>query len=168
MIKTLIIYSSKYGSTKEAAKIMSHMLSPSICCAVDEFKPEYMEYDFFIIGSPIYQEKIDSSLIKFIDNNRKWLQKKPISLFCTCIDKNGGLDRLTELQKFIGTKTLSMKALGGSLIINKLNNNDLQLIKDFLNTVKLPLEDMDFYSDEEIIKYSLKLKNIKDDLDNSE
>ena len=103
---------------------------------------------------------MEPSLIEFVDKNRDWLKEKPVSLFCTCLDKNGGLDQLILLEEFMKIKALSMKALGGRLIIDKLDEEDHGLIKEFLKLVKLPLEDMDFYNKEEVVNYSMKLKNL--------
>ena len=158
MIRTLVVYSSKYGSTRDAANIISLINGPAMYCSVDEFKPEYKEFENIVIGSPLIQEKLESSIIEFAKNNRNWLKEKPVSLFCTCLDKNGGLDQLRSLEKLIGIKAVSMKALGGRLIIDKLDETDLELIKKFLALVNLPFEDMDFYKEEEIIEYSMKLK----------
>ena len=163
-IRTLVIYSSKYGSTRDAAEIISLVTGPAKYCTVDEFKPEYKEFEFIVLGSPIYQEKVEQSLLEFVDKNRDWLKKKPLSIFCTCLDKNGGLDQVRSLENFIDTKALSLKAIGGRLIINKLDHEDLDLIKKFLKHVNLPFEDMDFYNLEEIINYSMKLKSLKDNL----
>jgi menaquinone-dependent protoporphyrinogen IX oxidase len=158
MIRTLVVYSSKYGSTKDAAKIISLITGPAVYCSVDEFKPEYKEFENIVIGSPVIQEKLEPSIIEFVGNNRNWLKNKSISLFCTCLDKNGGLDQLRSLEKFMEIKAVSMKALGGRLIMDKLDETDLALIKKFLDHVNLPFEDMNFYKMEEIIDYSLKLK----------
>ena len=164
MLKTLVIYSSKYGSTRDAAKIISLITGPARHCSVDEFIPEYMEFDFIVVGTPIYQGKVDPSVVEFVDKNRAWLKEKPLSLFCTCLDKTGGLDQLRQLQEFITAKAMSLKAIGGRLRIDDLDENDHDLIKEFLNHVNLPFEDMDFYNPEEIVNYSLKLKSIKENL----
>ena len=58
MIRTLVLYSSKYGSTKDAARIIALITGPAVYCSVDEFKPEYREFEFVVIGSPMYQEKL--------------------------------------------------------------------------------------------------------------
>ena len=162
MIKTLVIYSSKYGSTRDVARIISLITGPAIYCTVDEFKQTDIDFDFIVIGTPIYKEKIDKSIKKFAEKNREWLKNKPIALFCTCLDKNGGLDRITELQNFIGIKAQSLKAIGGRLIVDDLDQEDKEQIKIFLDRVNLPMEDMDFYNQDEIVKYSLKLKSIKE------
>jgi len=164
MLKTLVLYSSKYGSTRDAARIISLITGPARYCSVDEFIPEYMEFDFIVVGTPIYQGKVDPSVVEFVDKNRAWLKEKPFSLFCTCLDKTGGLDQLGQLQEFITAKAMSLKAIGGRLRIDDLDENDHDLIKEFLNHVNLPFEDMDFYNPEEIVNYSLKLKSIKENL----
>ncbi len=164
MLKTLVIYSSKYGSTQDAARIISLITGPARYCSVDEFIPEYMEFDFIVVGTPIYQGKVDPSVLEFVDKNRAWLKEKPFSLFCTCLDKTGGLNQLRQLQEFITAKAMSLKAIGGRLRIDDLDENDHDLIKEFLNHVNLPFEDMNFYNSEEIVNYSLKLKSIKENL----
>jgi menaquinone-dependent protoporphyrinogen IX oxidase/uncharacterized protein YhbP (UPF0306 family) len=164
MIRTLIVYSSKYGSTRNAAKIIALINGPAMYCSVDEFKPEYKEFENIVIGSPLLQEKLDPKIIKFVKNNREWLKEKPVSLFCTCLNKKGGLDQLRELEKSMEIETVSMKAVGGRLIIDKLDETDNELIKKFLEYVKLPFEDMDFYNEEEIIAYSKKLKYLAEKL----
>ena len=160
MIRTLVVYSSKYGSTRDAAKIIALINGPAMFCSVDEFKPEYKEFENIIIGSPLIQEKLEPTIIEFVGNNRDWLKQKSVSLFCTCLDKNGGLEQLRSLEKFMEIHAVSMKALGGRLIMDKLDETDLKLIKKFLDQVNLPFEDMDFYKDEEIIEYSMKLKSL--------
>lgn len=158
MIRTLVVYSSKYGSTRDAAKIIALINGPAMYCSVDEFKPEYKEFENIIIGSPLLQEKLEPSIIEFVGNNGDWLKEKPVSLFCTCLNKNGGLDQLRSLEKSMEIKAVSMKAIGGRLIIDQLDETDLELMKNFLDHVNLPFEDMDFYNEEEIIQYSMKLK----------
>ncbi|MGB9200844.1 flavodoxin domain-containing protein [Methanobacterium sp.] len=162
MIRTLVLYYSKYGSTKNAAKIIAQINGPAMYCTVDEFKPEYKEFENIIIGSPLLQEKLEPSIIEFVGNNKDWLKDKAVSLFCTCLNKNGGLEQLRILENFMGIKTVSMKAIGGRLIIDQLDETDHELIKNFLETVKLPFEDMDFYNDEEIIQYAMKLKHLSE------
>jgi menaquinone-dependent protoporphyrinogen IX oxidase len=164
MLRTLVIYSSKYGSTHDAAKIIALVTGPAMYCRVEEFKLEYMDFDFIVIGSPIYQEKLDPSIIEFVHNNSEWLKEKPVSFFCTCLDKNGGLEQLNSLEKSIDIDFLSKKAVGGRLIIDKLDDEDHGLIKEFLKIVNLPFEDMDFYSKEEIVNYAMKLKSLKEQL----
>ena len=87
---------------------------------------------------PIYEEKLDPSIIEFADKNRDWLKDKAVSLFCTCLDKNGGLDQLRSLEELMDIQALTMKAIGGRLILEKLDEADHDKIKEFLKLVKLP------------------------------
>ena len=164
MFRTLVLYSSKYGSTRNAAKIVALVTGPATYCDVNEFRPEYREFDFIVIGSPIYVEEMEPSLMEFLDKNREWLKGKPVSLFCLCLDKDRGLAKLTELQEFIGVKALSLDAIGGRLIIDELDEKDRSMIKEFISKVKLPFKDVDLYRPDEVVNYSLKLKSIKDSM----
>ncbi len=77
MIRTLVVYSSKYGSTRDAAKIIALINGPAIYCSVDEFKPEYREFDFICYWDhPSIEEKLEPSIIEFADKNRDWLKDK--------------------------------------------------------------------------------------------
>lgn len=64
----------------------------------------------------------------------------------------------------MGIRAQSLKAIGGRLIVDNLDQEDQEQIKIFLDRVNLPMEDMDFYNQDEIVKYSLKLKSIKEKL----
>jgi menaquinone-dependent protoporphyrinogen IX oxidase/uncharacterized protein YhbP (UPF0306 family) len=164
MKRTLVIYSSKYGSTHNTAKVIALVTGPATYCSVSEFKPEHRDFDFIVIGSPIYQQELEPSLMKFLDENREWLREKPISLFCLCLDKNQGLLKLKELQEFIKVKAQSLDAIGGRFIIDELDEKDRGLIKEFCEKVRLPFMDMNSYKLDEVVDYSLKLKSIKDNL----
>ena len=172
MLRTLILYSGKYGTTKEVAKTIAMITGPARFCEVEEFNDEYKDFDFVVIGSPVYQEKLDPSIVQFVKENKEWLNKKPVAVYCTCLDKNGGLKELNELSLTADMKFLSLKAIGGRLILDKLDEKDYEAIKTFLDTVKLPFEDMDFYNTDEVINYALKLKSTKekllDKIDNQE
>ena len=86
-----------------------------------------------IIGSPIYKEEMEPSLMEFLDNNREWLKEKPVSLFCPCMDRDRGLAKLIELQEFIGVKALNLDTIGGRLIIDELDENDRRMIEEFIS-----------------------------------
>ena len=68
---------------------------------------------YYVLGSPIYEEKLDPSIIEFADKNRDWLKDKAVSLFCTCLDKNGGLDQLRSLEKLMDIQTSNLEGNWG-------------------------------------------------------
>jgi len=164
MLKTLVVYSGKYGTTEEVAKTISLITGPARYCSVENFKEEYRDFEFVVLGAPVYKEKLDKPLIEFVNENCEWLKQKSVAAFCTCLDTDGGLRELNNLSREFQVDFLTLKALGGRLILEDLDSNDQVSIEEFLELVKLPHEDMDFYNTEEVIKFSMKLKGMKEEL----
>jgi menaquinone-dependent protoporphyrinogen IX oxidase/nitroimidazol reductase NimA-like FMN-containing flavoprotein (pyridoxamine 5'-phosphate oxidase superfamily) len=164
MLKTLVVYSGKYGTTEEVAKTISLITGPARCCSVDNFKEEYKDFDLVVLGAPVYQEKLDQPMVEFVKQNSEWLNKKAVAAYCTCLDTNGGLRELNNLAFEYQIDFLNLKALGGRLILDKLDSDDKISIEEFLELVKLPNEDMDFYNTQDVINFSMKLKELKEDL----
>ena len=73
MQRTLIIYESKYGTTEKIAKNLSLILGPANYCTPDGFRDEYKEFDFFVIGSPIYSGKFHPKITRLAEENQDWL-----------------------------------------------------------------------------------------------
>ena len=164
MLKTLVVYSGKYGTTEEVAQTISLITGPARYCSVENFKEEYRDFEFVVLGAPVYKEKLDQPLVEFVKNNSEWLKEKSVAAYCTCLDTDGGLRELNDLSREYQVEFLTLKALGGRLILEDLDSDDQVSIEEFLELVKLPHEDMDFYNTEEVIKFSMKLKGLKEKL----
>ena len=81
MKKSLIIYSSKYGTTKKYAEMIAEELGGDIY-SVNDFNQKILNnYDTIIIGSGLYAGKIKG--INIIVNNYETLKNKKLVLF-TC------------------------------------------------------------------------------------
>lgn len=109
MRKTLILYESRYGSTKEAAKILALILGPARACSVDEFEDRYKDIDLLVIGTPIYSEQIDPKIVQFIEENSSWLKDKSIVLFCLSLDRSNGDAVLQKLLRDQQLKVISSR-----------------------------------------------------------
>lgn len=164
MLKTLVVYSGKYGTTEEVARTISLIAGPAKYCKVENFREDYRDFELIVLGAPVYEEKLDQSLVEFVKQNREWLNNKTVAAYCTCLDTDGGLRALNNLSIESQVEFLTLKALGGRLILEKLDSSDKISINEFLELVKLPHEDMDFYNTKEVIKFSLKLKGLKEKL----
>ncbi len=161
MQRTLIIYESKYGCTREVAKNLSYILGPSCYCTVDEFKDEYKNFDFFVIGTPIYFENVEQKIINFLSDNKGWLIKKRVVIFCTCIYQNCKR-YLLSIKQILDNNVIDTKAIGGRLNINILDMHDYTMMKSFCKKTGMPFRSINLYSLEEVVNYGLKLKNIKE------
>lgn len=163
MLKTLVLYASKYGTTQKVAEYLSLVLGPARYCTSTEFQPEYEDFDFIIIGSPIYSGKILPEISKFLEDHADWLQSKKVALFSTSISPEEGKEKLDEIEKTLGNVT-SKKALGGTLKLDGLDSDDQKALEVFSEMVKFPLKDLDLFRQEEVMDYALELKKVRDDL----
>lgn len=163
MQKTLILYESRYGSTESVAKNIALILGPAKYCKIDDFKESYKEFECFVIGTPIYDGKIDEKVSKFIINNSNWLRNKIIAFFCTCISiKNEGI-YMKQLTQMLGKDVMHFQALGGSVELAKLSRTDYNSVKALYASIKIPLIDVDMSNINSVINFALEVKNIKEE-----
>nr|WP_319372713.1 flavodoxin domain-containing protein [uncultured Methanobacterium sp.] len=164
MIKTLILYESRYGSTFEAANIISLILGPSRRYPVSQFGEGCRDFDFIVMGAPIYNGKIHPKLQTFLDNEREWLDEKSIALFCTCLNGSDGLRVLREVEDSLGGNVLELGVLGGRLEMDRLNDRDYEALKEYISREGLPTEGMDLFNSQEVVEWALRLIDIRDGL----
>ncbi|CDG64855.1 pyridoxamine 5'-phosphate oxidase-like FMN-binding protein [Methanobacterium sp. MB1] len=164
MIRTLVLYESRYGSTREAARIISLILGPSSCIPVSQFTEKHRDYDFIIMGAPIYMGKLHSKLQDFIDREKEWLSGKNTVLFCTCLDGSEGLQVLREVESDLGGQVMELGVLGGRLEMDRLTEEDFKILKKYLSQVGLPPQGMDLFSPDEVVDLALRFLDIRDTL----
>ena len=85
-MKTLIIYSSRYGLTAEAAAELANRLGEGteLFKADNVTLPKPDGYDRVIIGSPIYMGQADKTIRQWARDNQASLQTKDLGLFLCC------------------------------------------------------------------------------------
>ena len=152
-MKSIILYTSKYGSTEECAKILYSYLvhNAKIINLQSQEIPDLSNYDNVILGTPIYMGKFSKEIIHFIDIHQDILQKKSFDLFLVSSErnteyiKNNMPDNLQDIVK-------SSVFLGSALDLEKLsfikrivmkyclktesyNNIDYDKIKGFAKTI---------------------------------
>lgn len=87
-MKTIIIYSSKYGSTADCAKLLSAGLSSAVELAnIDKMNAKNIpleNFDKVILGSSIYIGGISRMMRTFCNENVDILSKKRVGIFLCC------------------------------------------------------------------------------------
>jgi len=164
LIKTLILYECRYGSSWEAADIICLIMGPSRRYPVSRFGDACRDFDFIVLGAPIYNGKIHKKMELFIEKEREWVDGKKIALFCTCLNGAEGLHVLREMEDNLGDNVLELGVFGGRLDMNRLKESDFQALTRFLSREGLPPQGMDLFDKEEIVEWSLRLKDIRDGL----
>jgi len=162
-----VIYESKYGCTRDAARIVALVLGPSRRCRTSQFGEDCRDFDFIVIGTPIYSGQILPAMEIFLKREREWLREKKVVIFCTCLNGQEGLRVLRELEDDLGGDVIELGVLGGKLELERLKESDYQAFMDFTSRVGLPPLGMDLFSQEEVINWALHIKDLRDNISDS-
>lgn len=164
MIKTLIIYESKYGFTEKIAKQISLVMGPAKYCRTSEFKEKYInDFQVLVICTPIYLEAVDSGILQFVTKNYHWITKKKVMLICTCLLENGEDRYFKPLKEILGDSVVLSASFGGELIINNLSTPDYKLIKQFYSNMGFEVKDYKVFHKNKFTQLLLDMKEIKDE-----
>jgi menaquinone-dependent protoporphyrinogen oxidase len=87
-MKTVIVYSGKYGSTQRIAEMLKSKLGQNtdLIDLTSEKKPDISSYDRIIIGSGIYAGQIRRQVRTFCRKNLELLKTKNIAFFLCCME----------------------------------------------------------------------------------
>lgn len=85
-MKTLIVYSSKYGCTEQCAVLLKERLEreATLCNAAEASSVALDEFDSVVIASPIYMGKILPPISRFWQRHRDQLLQKRLAVFICC------------------------------------------------------------------------------------
>lgn len=82
-MKSIIIYTTKYGTAEKAAKLLMQKLGSPVTLVnlMKEKAPSLSEYDCVILGGSVYVGKVQKELTDYINKNLAELLKKQVGLF---------------------------------------------------------------------------------------
>lgn len=83
-MKTLIIYSSRYGCTKKCAELLAKELNDTNIISTTKCKYNIKDFDTVIIGGSVYLGKIRKDITRFCKKNMPSLLQTNIILFASC------------------------------------------------------------------------------------
>ncbi len=148
MARVLIIYDTRYGSTKTIAEWIAEGAASigHVAVAVQNVaEADPRDFDFIVIGSPIYEEHPLPSVVNFLAANRDHLNDKDVALFVVCVDygevpKEELVHRyVADLQARAAGRVRAIEVFGGYLDVNKLSDTDRDLIEDFAKLIGIPI-----------------------------
>lgn len=162
MVRTLILYESKYGFTEKISKSLSLILGPAKYCRTSDFNDDNSGFEVIVICTPIYMEEVDNNLFKYVCKNAEWIKQKKVFLICTCLAQNLAEQYLKPLTNILGESVVFQSSIGGELIINKLSISDYEMMKQFYNKIGAPFIDSKLFNKDKFEKLALTIKKIKD------
>lgn len=132
-MKTLIVYSSKYGATEKGAKLLKEKLGDDCTLSniATESHPALDSFDTVMIGSSIYASKMRSDIVSFVTSNEAALKNKNIGVFLCC--KESGKEALgyigQNLPEWVMEKTFIEATFGHEINLEKMNFVERSLLK---------------------------------------
>lgn len=154
-MKTLIIYSSKTGTTKRCAALLAANLGADSCdmFSIDEKIPQLSGYDCVAIGSYVRMGVIDKKIAAYLKNNKEELFGMKFGLFiCSCL-----ADKVSEaITKNFSDEVMDNAAIidwfGGELQKDKIKAMDKIIVNSI---IKIAKTDPTFTVSEKIIPESI-------------
>lgn len=132
-MKTLIVFSTKYGTTKKCAELVKNGLKHEVNLVnlKNDNSINLKEYDTVVIGGSVYVGKIQKEIVKFVDDNKKDLQTKKIGLFVCCkFDGKKPLEQIqNSLPEWIVKKAFAKEYLGHELRLENMSFFDKLITK---------------------------------------
>lgn len=85
-MKTLIVYGSKYGFTRECAEKLSSCIGEQAAIkSVKDVKPrDLLAYDGIVLGSPVYMGRLDKFIVQFSRAYKTELLNRKLGFFICC------------------------------------------------------------------------------------
>ncbi|WP_099205909.1 flavodoxin domain-containing protein [Scatolibacter rhodanostii] len=132
-MKTLIVYATKSGATRECAELISTKIKDCTLCDIAKQIPAIKNYDIVILGSGVRMGKIYKPLKNFIEQNMDTLlTKKTVFFFCNSYPNTFQKIIEKNMPEQLLNNTLYLDSLGGIPPFTSPKNKDWVLY-DHLN-----------------------------------
>jgi menaquinone-dependent protoporphyrinogen oxidase len=138
-MKTLMIYSSKHGTTKECCYLVQENLThDSQIISIDKSDTiDLSTVDNILIGSSVYAGKINKKLLTFINKNLAELKNKKLGVFLCCgVEKE--LDTYFNLLPSELIENAKLFYCGGKIDLEEHNFLVKFMLKKIMNGNKMP------------------------------
>lgn len=138
-MKTLIIYSSKTGTTKKCAALLAANIGADSCdlFEVSENIPEISDYECVAIGSYVRMGVIDKKISAFLQKHKEELFGTKFGLFiCSCLqDKVSDAITKNFSEEFMDHAAI-IDWFGGTLPEDKIKGMDKFIVKSIIRIAK--------------------------------
>ena len=129
-MKTLIVYTSKYGCTEKAAELLKARMSGEVEVINLSYakEPSLESYDTVILGGSIYYGKIQKEMTAFVNKAKPKLTHKKVGLFICA----GNKDQAAQELRAAFPEELLQRALATEVFGDELQYDKLTLMEKFI------------------------------------
>jgi menaquinone-dependent protoporphyrinogen IX oxidase len=158
--KWAVLFGSRYGSTRDASLWISEGMGWVADLYDARENPDLSSFDGIIIGSGIYNGKIDQPLENYLAKNAASLSKKIKALFVVCgAGENPRAQGYVDvLAKSCQTKLGLAKVFPGRLTLKLLNAEDYKVQEDVAKRRNAAPEDYDRLQRKDCLKFGADIR----------
>ena len=165
MIRTLVVYATRYGSTEEIATKMAMVLGPSKCVSCQEFSDDNKDFEMVLLGAPIYSGKLLPEMEEFLKRNDKWLRGRHLAVFCVGLDGDNTANVLSPIVRKFAEEMIWSSQFGGRLDIGDVVEADRRGSRELLQRLDMPSPGRDLVNWAEVMRAAMEIKHARDLLD---
>lgn len=148
-MRILIVYASRYGSTKTICEwIKERLLLEGINTDMHQAKdaPSAGGYDAVILGAGVYGHKLLTELDGYILSNTETLNRTKTAVFGAAMRTEtffragrpyGGTVMLQKYGEMLGNNCINGKILGGEIVYERLSESDKAGLERFYESIGL-------------------------------
>lgn len=137
----LVAYASKHGSTEKIA----HWIGKEIRGNVDVLNVDNihsLNYDYIILGTPIYEHEPLPEMSSFITRNRDQLENKKKSVFVVSSDNEEKSKREMNIEAFtniIPGEINQTAVFAGEIDNSELSSSEYESVENYMNSISKPM-----------------------------
>jgi len=165
MIRTLIVYATRYGCTEDIASSMAMVLGPSKCVRCQEFSEKNLDFELVLLGAPIYSGKLPKEMDDFLKKNEAWLSSRHLAVFCVGLDGDNNAKVLSPIVRKFAKQTVWSSQFGGRLDMGEVEESDRQAAKELLQKLDMPTSGKDLVNMSEVARSAMEIKHARDLID---
>ena len=138
-MRTLIIYSSKYGAAKEVAEKIKRGIKADcdLMSIQQEKEMDLGKYDRVLLGTSVYAGQIGKELKAFCESHKEELLQKKVGAFFVCLMK-GQVERYLKdnYGEELANHFYTAEECGGAFNVPKMNFAERMITRMVVKTLK--------------------------------
>lgn len=137
----LVAYASKHGSTEKIARWIGKEIRGNVD-VLDVDSVNNLNYDYIILGTPIYEQEPLASMKEFIGKHNDKLQNKKKAVFVVSSDNEVRAKREMNIESFtniIPGEINQTAVFAGEIDKSELSNNEQESVDSYMNSISKPV-----------------------------
>ncbi|MCT4544900.1 MAG: flavodoxin domain-containing protein [Vallitalea sp.] len=137
----LVAYASKHGSTEKIAHWIGNEIRGNVD-VVNVNNIHNLNYDYIILGSPIYDHEPLPEMSNFINKNKEELRNKNKSVFVVSSDNEERSKRemnINALTKIIPGEINQSAVFAGEIDNSELSSSEQESVNRYMNSISKPI-----------------------------